>query len=420
MIAKPAAAVLRDAVLVGALAVLTVQALRRHVGDQYPVPSGSMEPTLHGDPRHGDVVFVRKLARAADCRRHDLVVVAHPTEPGQQLVKRIAARGDDADACCIELRDGDVWLGPDPQHLQRERKDPLERRLRVPWARLGDRGDAGRELFDLQATRAGAAPGVLELPPLQSGPGEARSWFAAAARTARQAGPRAHPDGCLGTSQPVDAGFVMATGVRSAPRDQLPVRDCGMDLHCVALPNRLLATVDTHHGAFTFDWQPRTGQVALWHDDAEVATGRLPPVDQGAHRVEFGHLDDTLFVCVDGAPASLWLVPRQPQWTHQELPRSSWPSPVRTHLHLAALGDTPLRLQRLEVFRDLFAIRERNAGLPSTPGDWPRLLAPGQWFLLGDHALDSRDSRVFGPVSDTSFLGRPAAVLGPWPRQRWL
>jgi hypothetical protein len=415
----PLAAVLRDAVLVGAVAVLTVQALRRHVGDQYPVPSGSMEPTLHGDPQHGDVVFVTKLARAADCRRHDLVVVAHPTEPGQQLVKRLAARGDDASACCIELRDGDVWLGPDPQHLRREQKHPRERRLRVPWARIDGRGAVGGALLDLQATRAGAAGNTLELPPLAATLGEAKTWFAAAAREARRHGARAHPQGCLGTAQPVDAGFVMATGSRDPQRDHLPVRDCGMDLHCLELPEALLLTVDTKDGAFTCFWQPASGAVALWHGDTEVATGRLPPVGPGGHRVEFGHLDDRLFLVVDDSDAGTWLLPREPQWVHPE-PPGLWPSPPRTHLQIAALGAKPLHLRSLEVFRDLFAVRERNPGLPSTPGDWPRLLAPGQWFLLGDNAQDSRDSRSFGAVSDALFLGRPAAVLGPWPRQRWL
>lgn len=409
--------VLRDAVLAGALAVLTCQALRRFVADQYPVPSGSMEPTLHGDVRSGDIVLVSKLARHEDCRRHDLVVVAHPTEPGQQLVKRIAARGNDPDACCIELRDGDVWLGPDPQHLSREQKDPLARELRVPWARVTAQGGAGRELLDLQATRP--TGGILELRAIAAAPGEARSWLSAAAREARRSGSRAQPEGWIGTHLPVDVGFVMVTGERSRQRDGLTVRDCGVDLQCDRLPEALLLTVDANDAAYTWHWQPATGAVALWRNDAEVGAWRQPPIGDGAHRVEFGHLDDRLFLAVDGDRTRLLVVARDPAWPREPRP-GAWPAQPRTHLQVGALGRTPLRLQRLEVFRDLFAVRERNAGLISAPGDWPRLLAPGQWFLLGDNAQDSRDSRVFGAVSAASFLGRPLAVIGPWPRQRWL
>ena len=49
-----------------------------------------------------------------------------------------------------------------------------------------------------------------------------------------------------------------------------------------------------------------------------------------------------------------------------------------------------------------------------------RRLEPGQVFLLGDNAADSRDSRMFGPVPLQAFVGRPRIVLGPWPRTHWL
>jgi signal peptidase I len=49
---------LRDALVVAAVAVVAVQALRRFGGDRYVVPSDSMQPVLNGDSLHGDVVFV--------------------------------------------------------------------------------------------------------------------------------------------------------------------------------------------------------------------------------------------------------------------------------------------------------------------------------------------------------------------------
>ena len=58
---------LRDALIVAAVAVLTVQGLRRWYGDRYLVPSDSMQPVLYGDPIDGDVVFVYKLADASSC-----------------------------------------------------------------------------------------------------------------------------------------------------------------------------------------------------------------------------------------------------------------------------------------------------------------------------------------------------------------
>ena len=49
--------------------------------------------------------------------------------------------------------------------------------------------------------------------------------------------------------------------------------------------------------------------------------------------------------------------------------------------------------------------------------DMPVVLGPDQYFLLGDNSADSKDSRVFGPVSAERILGRPLWVV--WPPERW-
>lgn len=405
---------LRDAMLVAGVAVLTFQALRRLVGDYYRVPSGSMQPLLYGDPGHGDIVFVERWSRAAACRLHDLVVVEHPLQPGEQLVKRIAATGDEPGKCCIDIRDGDIWLGDDPQRLQRDEKEPLTSRdMRVLWSLWPAPGPAQEAWLDLRAARVESDR--LVLPPLaEGGPEDVRTTFRA--RPGRRTGV---PAGFLGTARAVDASYLDAIGNRGLGGDDVQVNDCGMDLHFTGAATAVFAAIETRAESFTFHWQPASGRVELWRNGENVAAADLPVLAAGARRVEFGRLDGRLFFALDGRVDAMLCVPMPKEWlANENVP--ALPVGPRTHLLFGSAGAEPLRIGQLRVFRDVFAWRERIAFMPGQPGGWPRQLAAGQWFLLGDNAFDSHDSRQFQSVPSASFLGRPWFVLGPWPRTRWL
>jgi hypothetical protein len=404
---------LRDALLVAAVAVLTVQALRRWVGDRYVVPSDSMQPVLNGDPAHGDAVFVDKTASAAGCGRGDLAVVRHPEQPGQQMVKRIAACGDESGESFIDILDGDVWLGADPQRMRRETKDPLVARAqRVPWAAW----PAPASLLDASAAREEA--GLLVLPPAAADAASLRGTFGSEARQLRRRNGKATPGGFVGTSRAVDASYVEVGGARGRSGDDVGVKDCGMELELAGGAPALLCTIDLREEALTFHWDPAAGRVALWRNGEDVEGAVLPARPGGASRIEFGLLDDRVFFAIDGNRDTMLVVPRRAEWRSAD--REGAIGGPRTHVHVGAVGGEPLRLRRLLVFHDVFAWRERIAGFPGDPGQWPREVPPGMWFLLGDNPFDSRDSRHFGAVPSRSFLGRPLLVLGPWPRCRWL
>jgi hypothetical protein len=411
---------LRDAVLVASIAVVTFLGLGRWFGDYYRVPSGSMEPTLHGDATTGDIVFVDKLASHLVCHRHDLVVVAHPKDPTQQLVKRIGASGDDADACWIDLRDGDVWLGPDRQHMRREKKDPIEARaLRVVWAVAPSRVAEVQARLDLRDARIEAA--TIALPPLDVGAEGARSMMreGACAQRRRSGNGRVVPAGCLGTARAVDSGYVLATGGLDGTRDDKGVFDCGLELAVQTLPAGMLCTIDANGEALTFHWVPADGRITLWRNGEDVESAVLPAVTGGAHRIEFGRLDDRVFFVIDGRADAMVCIDRRAEWPDGDRTSMRTAEP-RTYLHVGVIGSAPMTLANVIVFRDLFAVRDRNFSQPGSLGDWPRFVPVGHWFLLGDNAFDSRDSRFFDAVPSSSYLGRPWFVLGPWPRQRWL
>jgi len=406
-----------DAVVVAVIALIVFQGLRRFVGDYYRVPSGSMQPFLHGHAQSGDVVFVDAWSSAADCRRGDVVVVRHPDDSKSQLVKRIAARGDDEDACCINIHNGDVWLGGDKQQLAREVKEPAAaRKMRAQWASWPGNVES---VLPLELTAGDDSSGELVVPPL--------SLDAAGVRSScrRREGPRQRdgtpiPPGFVGCKNAVDATYLTVEGRRGREGEDVQVFDAGIDLQLGGAVDALIAVLETRSETITFHWLPAQGRLELWRDGEDVEDWELPVLPAGGHRIEFGRLDDQLFFIVDGRDDVTTRFARLPEWKPVI---TSLPRGPRTRLFVAALGGEGLVVESLRVFRDVYHFRNPSLGVPGQPSKWPIHVEPGHWFLLGDNAFDSRDSRQFkngGSVPADSYIGRPRFVLGPWPRNRWL
>jgi signal peptidase I len=50
----------------------------------------------------------------------------------------------------------------------------------------------------------------------------------------------------------------------------------------------------------------------------------------------------------------------------------------------------------------------------------PTVVPPGDVFVMGDNRCDSQDSRVFGPISTATIVGRAFVIVWPLPRIHWL
>ncbi len=407
-------AMLRDALIVAVIAVLTVQGLRKWYGDRYLVPSDSMQPFLYGDPVHGDVVFVDKFVSADSVGRGDLVVVKNPARAGHQLVKRIACSGDEKGKSWLNIINGDILLGDSPQHLEIEEKDPAEAMPRsVTWGLAGGSASA-RAVLDMSAvTSPGTAVrdvGPWQLPPCESMLANVRSAFRIRAHRNRHrdTDDGVLPPGFIGTNQPVNATFVDLTGMRSLTGDSTPVVDCGIEMQFETLPEVVLASIDSTDFTTTFVWNARGNTVSVWlngsslRDVANVLSG------DWLGKLTFGRLDGRDFLMLDDSYTLPLAIPG----------KAKSPLP-RTWVHVGVVGKTTASIGSFRVFRDLFATRGNhhlNIGTPK----WPLHVEPGHWFLLGDNCFNSTDSRGLGPQPTSGFLGIPTYVLGPWSRARRL
>lgn len=405
------AMLLRDALIVAAVAVLTVQGLRRWYGDRYLVPSDSMQPVLYGDPIDGDVVFVYKLADASSCGPGDVVVVETPRHPGQQLVKRIAASGDEKGKTCIDIRGGDLWHGDSPQHMRREVKAPLAAMSRsVTWAFAGG-GSQAIEGLDMRAV-TGDGPWLL--PPAESSLANVRSAFRKRAHRARHQNTDdgVLPPGVIGTSSSVNATFLDVKGRRSLTGDRMSVVDCGMELAFdamldVDMPSVVLASIDSTDFATTFVWNAKGNTMSIWLDGERIHFIDKVLTGDWQGKITFARLDGRDFVMLDDDFTLALPIPG----------KAMSPLP-RTWLHVGVIGAEPASLSSVRVFRDVFYTRLKELGVGKSR--WPIRVEPGHWFLLGDNSFDSRDSRHIGAVPISAFLGVPTRVIGPWSRARVL
>lgn len=397
--------VVRDALPVAAVALLVFQALRTFVCERYLVPSDSMQPTFYGDRERGDVVLVDKLSSACGLRVHDLAVLRNPADPDRLLVKRVAALGDDPEHCYLSLQQGDLWLGPDAQHVQRERKQPQQARdLRVTWFEYPPLRQVERVDHFLGPAAAFAGVPVL----VGSTATDAELLAATAAASRRHDLPALYPDGCLGTVRPVETSFLDVYGNRR--RDgEIVVSDCGVELD-------LLGAAALDGVMLCFDQRPDS-YAWIVRDDVQFyrngeAIGEPRPRPQAIDHIEFGFLDGSFFLILGDQlvdwrqRADDWITPDMPM--ARQLPKNL--------LFWRALGSGTATLRRVRVFRDLWYGLERAYD----QGTAPRFVPPGSVFLLGDNSFDSDDSRQHGCFSLRNFVGRPRLVLGPYPRFAWL
>jgi signal peptidase I len=151
------------------LKIITVILLIRWAGcEPFSIPSGSMEPILHGDPRflHGDRVGVNKLIYGprvpfmnkrlfplAEPKRWDIVVFKTLDKQAEHgtLVKRVVGLPGER----VHIAEGKIWINGAPV----EPPDPLRGVLHYTAELTQDEGYV--QQFILHLAKTGARPALL-------------------------------------------------------------------------------------------------------------------------------------------------------------------------------------------------------------------------------------------------------------------
>lgn len=92
-------------------AFIIAMIVRTFVIQAFKIPTGSMEPTLHGDPRHGDRIFVNKfIYRFKKPKRGDVFVFTTKGIPGLDKRKDYIKRLIGLPGETVEIKNGDIYI----------------------------------------------------------------------------------------------------------------------------------------------------------------------------------------------------------------------------------------------------------------------------------------------------------------------
>ncbi|MFQ5503331.1 MAG: signal peptidase I [Planctomycetota bacterium] len=359
--------------------------LQDQVLDAYPVPTPSMEPTIEGDPLHGDRVLVDKTYdNRTRPRRFDMIVFWQEKHR-KTVVKRVVGLPGEY----IQILHGDLYIGKGRDDLAIFEKLPGRDSdlLATYWDSSSKRGFLSSPLrWDLSDAAKIRKDGYLIL----DGRGLGYADLVDAGRSKRRAWQ-------LRLRGRITNGYLDAAG-RSHERGI--ARDFGVELW---LRGDGTLWIELEHPERTYMLSYRGSKTRLWKGLEPCNILGVPPLaaDRERHLV-FMYMDGNLCLSVDGSDlgkvrARGRILGSSRRWS-------------RNGLALACTGGR-LEISRLKVVHDFHYEAQGTYALNE-----PYCIEDRSYFVLGDNSANSSDSRIFRTVHERFIIGRPLMIASPFRR----
>lgn len=376
-------------------AVVLVMVVRHFALTPFRIPTSSMEPTLLGNERVNDRLFVNRwIYSFQPIKRFDVCVFLYPLNQGKHFIKRVVGLPGDE----LAIAHGDVWV--DGKLIRKRIENPrAQRALWIPVFRQGRQPiEAGRRWsYDEQTVSASAQAIALE-------GGEAPAML---------------------RRKDVDLGY-RRTGERTwISRSDLLANDLRIEAE-VTLPAAGTLHLELVNGGerFVAELPVGEGEGVVVHDGTDGRSGKqvtleskISPLPAGQRvRVSWQHLDRELLLLIDGR--EVFGYDRQ-----QHDPVTLDTVAHESSANVAGIGFAGGRaeVRQLAIDRDIYYTN--NGALPRSSREAmvPRLKVPdGRYYMLGDNSANSSDSRLW-EIKKVEVFAKPkpgqAAPADPEPQR---
>jgi len=331
------------------------------------IPSGSMQPTLMGNPETGvfDRTLVDKLSfHYRDPERFEIVVFKHPLEQSRIMVKRLVGMPDEE----LKIEYGDLWVRKNADeewtHLRRPKSVQRE-----SWRKLAPDPRSA----DWSVVLGGKDWSIAGDDIVARGDGSARFRAKAGPITDR------YRDG-------YPPSLVNRIEVRDPSAGENPVGDLRLEGEVRALAGTTAITFELTEGPRAYEFTlpgpsaPADAEVSVRIRDSASSSEhvehgekrRLAPGVRTSFALE--NLDDRLGFELDGASV-----------LGAEIASSARQESFLT-ITIAGEGAD---FEDLEVARDVYYLA------PEKRSSWSVQIPPGNYVMLGDNTQDSADGRLW-------------------------
>jgi signal peptidase I len=394
----------------------------------YVIPTGSMQPTLHGanDYGTGDKVLVNKFVyRFQEPKRWDVIVFDFPYKSitcgrcGVDANRNYPSEGPEvlpqglicySDSCIGKSQDFDFV-----------EKEYIKRCVAVPGDELSVspyNGDVILKQDDgswFPSVKTQDAQEALWVPAFDSDEQLASAsymWRGDSVQAWSSKGPhlKAGDQSLLFTEKDVLRGYGDKNGPSSPLGPDMPlplVGDVALDLEMGSLPSQGVLELDISRNfvphKLSMDFE-KSEYVVSFNGKALSAA----KFNRELSQFRFARVDGHLQLQLDGE-LKRWKIPNYNAF-----------EPTKTLVpKLRYKGPKDFVMNRVRVLRDIFYVLEQNSEF-FTGKDRSYKVRSGEYFAMGDNSFYSYDSRNWGPVRQEKLIGKALVVLFPPSRTKFI